>query len=248
MMTPSTPSLVLAFAFDRPLVGDTDLSGLNPIPVRWHFDFQELLVEVGLAKPTAVVVLCRGDHVESLRTCYALRQATSAPLHLLSLTMSESEANLASSLGVTTVQTASFGALIVVQLIKQFIELSAQTLIEEPPKTFEVAGMSLDLPRRQLWIQGARIALTRTEFELFASLVRAAGAVITRAKLVAIVWGENWFGVENVLDTHLAHLRRKLAGSGFDRTIVNVRGVGFYFETRNIARAQHELVSFAAGG
>ena len=97
-----------------------------------------------------------------------------------------------------------------------------------------MGGFELDLSKRILRINGKIVPLTRTEFDLLLTLVESAGTVVSRANLVGNVWGKNWFGVENVLDTHLTHLRRKIGVFGSYRSIVNVRGVGFYFEPNNI--------------
>jgi DNA-binding response OmpR family regulator len=63
-------------------------------------------------------------------------------------------------------------------------------------------------------VHGKPVTLTRAEFGLLVLLVSASGSIVAREMLVAKVWGENWFGVENVLDTHLAHLRRKPSARG----------------------------------
>jgi two-component system, OmpR family, response regulator RegX3 len=229
-------SIVLAFAANVPLGVTTDLSDLQPIPVRWTYDLNDMISQVGAFNPASMIVAGDGDNIASMRTCYALRQACDAPLHLISSTMSESEANLARSLGATTVNTPSAAPAVISQFVRQFLKIAVDTRAVDASKILEVGAMQLDLGRRKLCIDGMPVSLTRTEFDLLTPLVRAAGSVVSRADLVAKVWGANWFGVENVLDTHLAHLRRKLADTGFDRAIVNVRGVGFYFEPTTIPR------------
>jgi DNA-binding response OmpR family regulator len=227
-MTSSSPS-VLAFAANVPLGLSTDLSDLHPVPVSWMYDLKEMISEAGRVNPTSLVVVGDGDNISSLRICYALRQVCSAPLHLISATLSNSEANLAFSLGATTVNTPSAAPAVIAQFVKQLVRMAVEFRPAEP-KVLDIGRMQLDMGRRKLTIDGHPVALTRTEFDLFALFVRASGSVVARADLVKQVWGENWFGVENVLDTHLAHLRRKLSQRGFERAIVNVRGVGFYFE------------------
>jgi DNA-binding response OmpR family regulator len=233
MLPESSHSVILAFAANPMLAQSLDLSELQPIPVRWVFELSEMIREVDVLKPVSMIVVGDGDNVASMRTCYALRKADSAPLHLISSTMSESEANLARSLGATTVHNAQTAPAIISQFVWQFLKLTAESRVTETPKLIEIAGLRIDLGRRTVCVGSSPVALTRIEFELLTLLVRAAGSVISRAELVAKVWGSNWFGVENVLDTHLAHLRRKIAGNGFDKAIVNVRGVGFYFEPQS---------------
>ncbi len=232
----SSQSLVLAFAASAPLALTTDLSGLQPIPVQWIYDLKEMLNVASVVNPASMVVVGDEDNIASLRTCYALRQSCVAPLHLITATMSESEGNLALSLGVTTVNTPTAGPTAISKFVKQTVRASVGSESADLSRIIEIGGMQLDLGRRRVGVDGQLISLTRTEFDLLALLVRAAGSVVSRADLVAKVWGANWFGVENVLDTHLAHLRRKLSEIGFYRSIVNVRGVGFYFESMTVER------------
>jgi DNA-binding response OmpR family regulator len=234
MLPVSSHSVVLAFAANAALVDSLDLSELRPIPVRWVHDLVEMIHEVAVLNPVSMIVLGDEDNISAMRACYALRQTNDAPLHLISSTMSDSEANLARSLGATTVYSAQAAPAVIAQFVWQFLKLSAEPRMMDAPKQIEISGVKMDLGRRTVCINGNAIALTRIEFELLTLLVRAAGSVISRADLVAKVWGSNWFGVENVLDTHLAHLRRKIAGNGLDKAIVNVRGVGFYFEPETV--------------
>ena len=87
------------------------------------------------------------------------------------------------------------------------------------------------------WPRAARGAATRSsssrpkEFDLLALLVRDAGRVVTRERIMAEVWDENWFGSTKTLDMHVSWLRRKLGDDAADpQRLVTVRGVGLRFE------------------
>ena len=68
------------------------------------------------------------------------------------------------------------------------------------------------------------------EFELLDLLLREAGNVVSRERLIDEVWDVNWFGSTKTLDVHVSSLRRKLGDdSGSPRFIHTVRGVGFRF-------------------
>lgn len=233
MAVQSSQSIVVIYASDSALKTTVDLSGLEPIPVRWIDDLDDLIKEVSLVHPVSVVLMANHDNIATMRACHAVRQASKAPIHIVSATLSEPEVQLARSIGATTVLEPNTAMSVIVQFIWQILA------VKELPgtrsaKTMTAAGLTLDLARRIVRIDGKTVSLTRTEFDLLAVLVKMAGSVVSRADLVASVWGENWFGVGNMLDTHLTHLRRKIGFSGYGRTIVNVRGVGFYFEPENV--------------
>ena len=67
--------------------------------------------------------------------------------------------------------------------------------------------------------------LARKEFDLLALLMREAGTVVTRERLIDEVWDVNWFGSTKTLDVHIGALRKKLG----PQLIHTVRGVGFRF-------------------
>lgn len=226
-------TVVLAYASDPETKLGLNLGGLGPIPIRWIEQLPELISELSDVNPVSVVIAANCDNISTMRACYAIRQVSKAPLHLVSASLSEPEVELAKSLGVTTVHSPDTAPAVIVEFIWRFLAAG------EPPKsgpqrTIKIRGLEVDLAKRIVRIDGAVISLTRIEFELLSILVKGAGSVVSRPELVGTVWGKNWFGVENVLDTHLTHLRRKIGVGGFKRAIVNVRGVGFYFEPENI--------------
>jgi DNA-binding response OmpR family regulator len=52
--------------------------------------------------------------------------------------------------------------------------------------------------------------------------------VLSRRQLMEAVWGDAWVGSENLVDVHVAHLRRKLGDdAASSRYITTVRGVGY---------------------
>jgi two-component system copper resistance phosphate regulon response regulator CusR len=76
---------------------------------------------------------------------------------------------------------------------------------------------------------GQAIELTPREFDLLAYLLRQPGQVVTREMLGREVWREanRITPIDNVIDVHVAHLRRKVDGGHGTKLIHTVRGVGF---------------------
>ena len=102
----------------------------------------------------------------------------------------------------------------------------AATAMTEPPRTF--GRLSIDVPGREVHLDGTPVSLTRTEFDVLATLARHPHKALTRAELIAAVWGENWFGDEHLVDVHIGHLRRKLGDDPTaPRFVRTVRGVGY---------------------
>jgi DNA-binding response OmpR family regulator len=96
---------------------------------------------------------------------------------------------------------------------------------------FAAGDVGVDVAARRAWQGDAELELSPKEFDLLALLVREAGRVVTRERIMAEVWDENWFGSTKTLDMHVSWLRRKLGEDAEDpRRLITVRGVGLRFE------------------
>ena len=92
------------------------------------------------------------------------------------------------------------------------------------------AGLSIDLGRREVLRDGQPVALTTLEFDLLAVLASAPRRVFTRDQLLQQVWGFDYFGVDRVVDVHIANIRKTLGDDAADPAIIGtVRGVGYRF-------------------
>jgi two-component system copper resistance phosphate regulon response regulator CusR len=95
--------------------------------------------------------------------------------------------------------------------------------------TLRLGDLELDQVRHAVAREGAPIELTPREFELLEYLLKQQGQVVTREMLGRDVWKEQarHTPLDNVIDVHIARLRRKL-DDGFERKMLHtVRGVGF---------------------
>jgi len=97
-----------------------------------------------------------------------------------------------------------------------------------PTDVVQVQDVRVDVGARRAWRGGVEIALTPKEFDLLALLMRDAGRVVGRERIMAQVWDEHWHGSTKTLDMHVSWLRRKLGDE--TRYITTVRGVGLRFE------------------
>lgn len=94
---------------------------------------------------------------------------------------------------------------------------------------FGIADLDLDIVTRKVTRGGRHVDLTAREFELLEYLMRHEGQVVMRDMLARDVWKETARGtpLNNVIDVHIARLRRKVDVEPFEKLIHTVRGVGF---------------------
>lgn len=97
------------------------------------------------------------------------------------------------------------------------------------PQRLTLGDLELDVAERTVTRGGAAIELTLREFELLRYLLKRQGQVVSRDALTADVWRESARSstLSNVIDVHIARLRRKLDLPGARPLVHTVRGVGF---------------------
>jgi two-component system, OmpR family, response regulator AdeR len=98
----------------------------------------------------------------------------------------------------------------------------------QPPQTCleGVAGLVLDPARHQAHLGGQVLELTKSEFELLASFLRAPGRVFRRQELLDARSDLDSDALERTVDAHIRNLRRKL---GANHAIETVYGVGYRY-------------------
>jgi two-component system response regulator PrrA len=85
----------------------------------------------------------------------------------------------------------------------------------------------MDLDRRTAAVDGTHLELSRREFDLLAAFLANQRIVLSRIRILELVWGYDFEVDTNVVDVFVGYLRRKLAATGAPDLIATVRGVGF---------------------
>ncbi len=119
-------------------------------------------------------------------------------------------------------------------VVKPFVvaelELRLRALLRRRPRStgvLRIGDLLVDADARTVHRGGVPVSLTRREFDLLETLARNATTVLSRARLLELVWGYDFEVGTNAVDTFVSHLRRKLEANGAARLIHTVRGVGF---------------------
>ncbi len=100
------------------------------------------------------------------------------------------------------------------------------------------ADLSLDSEKHEVTRAGVKLELTRTEFLILECLMRSAGRVVPRSRIIELVWGEKEVS-DNNLDVFVRFLRTKLEPSGMPRLLHTERGVGYSSGKGPVEAASH---------
>ena len=182
-------------------------------------------------RPDLVVLDVMLPGLDGIEVCRQLRTFTDAYVIMLTARDEEVDKVVGLSVGADDYVVKPFSPRELIARIRAMLRRprSADPAAPAQTGTLTVFGdLVIDLQGRRVTRGGEPVELTRTEFDLLATLAAHPTMVFTRRQLLDQVWGDGWFGDDHVVDVHVAHLRAKLgddaAGPGYIRT---VRGVGY---------------------
>lgn len=94
-----------------------------------------------------------------------------------------------------------------------------------------IGGLVIDALSRTVTLDDTNVDLTRTEFDILSALASAPGQAMSRSEIIQAVWGPSWYGDEQIVDVHIAAIRRKIQDSAAaPRFLRTVRGIGYALE------------------
>jgi two-component system response regulator RegX3 len=163
--------------------------------------------------------------------CRELRRRSQVPIIMLTARGEEADRVIGLELGADDYVVKPFSGREVVARIRAVLRRS-DTPEPADERPLEVGNVRLDPAKHEVTLGDDVLELSRKEFELLHLLMRNAGSVVTRERLIDEVWDPNWFGSTKTLDVHVSGVRRKLRDDPSQpRYLHTVRGVGFRFSS-----------------
>jgi DNA-binding response OmpR family regulator len=161
---------------------------------------------------------------DGLAVCQALR-AAGASTPILMLTARDTVADRVSGLstGADDYLTKPFAFAELLARIKALLRRSRVAR----PAVRRVADLALDPATRRVTRGGVPVTLTPKEYAILEVLMRTTGEVVSRTRLAERVWDEAPEVLDNLVDVHVSHLRKKIDDGASVPLIHTVRGVGY---------------------
>ncbi|MFK4851226.1 response regulator transcription factor [Microbacterium sp. ZW T6_19] len=97
----------------------------------------------------------------------------------------------------------------------------------ERPAVLEAGDLRLDPAARRVFRGDTEISLTARELAVLDFLLRRRGEAVTKAEVIANVWGDDFDGDANIVEVYIGHLRTKVDRPFGRAAIETVRGTGY---------------------
>ena len=175
-------------------------------------------------RPAFMVLDVMLPGIDGFEVCRRLRAANN-PLPILLLTARDEDVDkiIGLELGADDYLTKPFNPRELAARVKAILrrgEWKPQTT-----KPVQITDMLIDPARREVSVKDQPVELRQKEFDLLWVLVEHRGLVLSREKLLELVWGYDFYGQTRTVDVHVSHLRKKLAESAIQ--IETISGIGY---------------------
>ena len=105
--------------------------------------------------------------------------------------------------------------------------LKKAPVFKENLNILSIGELTINIDQHMVTYGNNSIELTKTEFDLLKFLIENKNIVLTRNKIIDIVWGYEYMGDTNVVDVYIRYLRSKIDDRFSKKFIHTVRGVGY---------------------
>jgi DNA-binding response OmpR family regulator len=189
--------------------------------VLWLRTGEEAIAELR-RHPVRLVVLDIGlPGIDGFEVCRMLRAHSKVPIVMLTARDEEPDRVAGLELGADDYVSKPFSPRELAARIKAILRRAEP---RDPNELLTVGAIVLRRDSRDVTVDGAAVELTTKEFDLLACFLEHPGIVLSRERLLDLVWGMTYPGGTRTVDVHVAQLRRKL---GATESIRTVRGSGY---------------------
>jgi two-component system alkaline phosphatase synthesis response regulator PhoP len=179
-------------------------------------------------RPDLVVLDLNLPGLDGLDVCRALRRDSDVPVIMLTARMDEADRLIGLELGADDYITKPFSPRELVARVRAVLRRVRGGVRQ--PGLVRAGDLEIDLRGHRVTRGGEPIALSRTEFNLLATLAQHPGQTFTRAQLLDRLHGVAYEGYDRSIDAHVKNLRRKLEPDPAEpRYVLTVYGVGYKF-------------------
>ena len=172
------------------------------------------------------IMLPDEDGISILKRLKANHDTKKLPVIMLTAKASEYDKIKGLDLGADDYVSKPFG---VMELISRIKAVMRRTHVVERENVLRIGGIELDNEKHTVSVDHELVSLTYKEFELLYNLMINRDLVMSREKLLDLVWNTGYEGESRTVDVHIRKLRQKL---GLEHCIKTVSKLGYRLEIK----------------
>ncbi|MBN1563075.1 MAG: response regulator transcription factor [Anaerolineae bacterium] len=183
------------------------------------------LERVAQDTPALLVLDLMLPKLDGWEVCKQIRAESDLPILMLTARDDDIDKIVGLELGADDYLTKPFNPRELVARVKAILRRTGPRRTDDSTEALHIGNLVIDPARHEARVEGKLIDLRAKEFDLLLALVENEGIVLSREKLLDIVWGFDFYGQTRTVDVHIAHLRNKLETCTAE--IETVWGVGY---------------------
>lgn len=183
-------------------------------------------------RPNLVVLDVALPMMDGLTVCQRIRELSNVPILMMTATaITEEEIAKGLNMGADEYMLKPIRNIEFHARVKALLRRAQNSEQDgDQPITYADDFLTVDIDARRVWVSGAEMRLTPTEFKLLATFVRHRGQVLTFQQLLEQVWGFEYQTEHHYPRIYVSHLRRKIEPDPAEPTYIqNEYGVGYRF-------------------
>lgn len=184
---------------------------------------------VGLVKLNQydlVIIDIMMPKLDGFSACKEIKKIADIPIIVISARGEEYDKLFGFELGIDDYVVKPFSPKELMARVNAVLSRRNQSQNTSPILQFE--GLAINIPARTVTVDDEKVELTPKEYDLLFYLVENKNLALSRDKLLADIWGYDFFGDDRTIDTHIKNLRNNLGP--YRKFIITLRGVGYKFE------------------
>ena len=175
-------------------------------------------------KPDLIVLDIMLPEMDGFEVARILRKEMTSAILMLTARDEDIDKILGLELGADDYLTKPFNPRELVARVKAILRRSERA-IQADAAPIHIGDLTIDPASREVRLGNRSLDLRTQEFDLLLTLAGQRGRVLSREQLLQQAWGFDFYGQTRTVDVHVAHLRKKLAGSTV--RIETVTGIGY---------------------
>lgn len=175
------------------------------------YNGREALEAVKLQEIHLVLMDIMMPVMDGIQAMAEIRKISNVPVILLTAKSEDTDKVLGLTVGADDYITKPFNPVELQARVKsqlrRYMQLGSGQV---QPSRITIGGIELDDKSKEVFLDGEKVNLTRTEYDILKLLMEHPGEVFSPNQIYETVWKDSPYGIENTVAVHIRHLREKL--------------------------------------